>query len=322
MASRKKQISRKKRRVGVEIEFTGLPVRKVAEQVAAVLGGMLNVRTDYDIQVQDTQLGDCVVEVDFALLKRLGQARAEAEQKPGVIDQWSEEMLAGLARQVTPCEIVTDPIAFSRVAELDDLMDALRQAGARGTDDALMYAFGVHFNPEVTGLDVADILPTMQAFAILHDWLLIHMQIDPVRRIVPFIRPWPAEYVEQILATDYQPDITTLIDDYLAHNPTRNRALDLLPLFAHIDAERVHATVGDDKTKSRPTYHYRLANCRIGDPQWRLSDEWQQWLLIESLAQDRDKLAMLSDAYRQILGRVTGDWFADWPSQVDRWMKD
>lgn len=312
--------SHNQRRVGVEVEFAGLPVQTVAEQVVAVLGGDLTVHTDYEIQVSSTRLGDCTVEVDFALLKRLGQARTEAEQEPGLIEQWSEDMLAAVARQVTPCEIVTAPIEFAQVVELDPLMEALRQAGAQGTDDALVYAFGVHFNPEVTGLDVSDILPTMQAFALLHDWLLVHMQVDWVRRIAPFIRPWPAEYVAHILAPDYQPDITTLIDDYLTHNATRNRALDLLPLFAHIDAERVNAAVGDDKTKPRPTYHYRLANCRISDPEWRISAEWQPWLLIESLAQDTTKRAAMSQAYRQVLAQMTGDLFAEWPQQVKQWL--
>ncbi len=308
------------RHVGVEIEFAGLPVHQVAEHIVSVLGGTLKVHTDYEIQVCTTALGDCTVEVDFALLKRLGQARAEAEQDVGLIEQWSEDMLAAVARQLTPCEIVTAPIQFAQIVELEPLMQALRQAGAQGTDDALVYAFGVHFNPEVTGLEVADILPTMQAFALLHAWLLVRMQVDWVRRLAPFIRPWPDEYVARILAADYQPDITTLIDDYLAHNATRNRALDLLPLFAHIDAERVNAAVGDDQTKPRPTYHYRLANCRIGDPEWRLSAEWQPWLLIESLAQDTAKRAAMSEAYCQVLGQMTGDLFADWPGQVQQWM--
>lgn len=309
------------RRVGVEIEFAGLPVEAAADRVVAVLGGTKTVRTDYVIEIGDTDLGEFLVEVDFELLKRLGQARAEAEQAPGVVDQWSEEMLASLARQVTPCEIVTAPIRFDRVTELDTLMDALRQAGARGTDDALVYAFGVHFNPEVTGLDVNDILPTMRAFAVLHDWLLVRLQIDPVRRLVPFIKPWPAAYVARILASDYRPDMSRLIDDYLEHNPTRNRALDMLPLFAHLDRDRVRAAVEDDKVKSRPTYHYRLSNCRIGDPEWRLSDEWRQWLAIEALAGDSEKLAAMSEAYLELLGRTVGDLFADWSGKVERWMR-
>ncbi|OBX33760.1 putative amidoligase enzyme [Halomonas elongata] len=40
-----------------------------------------------------------------------------------------------------------------------------------------------------------------------------------------------------MLDPDYQPDLRTLIDDYLEYNPTRNRELDLLPLFAYLDPE-------------------------------------------------------------------------------------
>ena len=38
-----------------------------------------------------------------------------------------------------------------------------------------------------------------------------------------------------MLDAGYGPDLGALIDDYLAANPTRNRALDLLPLFAELD---------------------------------------------------------------------------------------
>ncbi|MDX1605984.1 MAG: amidoligase family protein, partial [Candidatus Competibacterales bacterium] len=67
--------SAQSRRVGVEIEFSGLSVRTAAEQVAGTFGGALAPRTPYEIAVTGTTLGDFQVEVDFALLKRLGQAR-------------------------------------------------------------------------------------------------------------------------------------------------------------------------------------------------------------------------------------------------------
>lgn len=307
----------RKGRVGVEIEFSGLSVATAAGIVAATFGGEPRARTEYEIEVHRTELGDFRVEVDFALLKRLAQTRADSGEAPGL----PEDLLATLARQVAPCEIVTGPIARERIGELDRLAAALRRAGARGTDDALVYAFGVHFNPELPEITVTDVLAHMRAFALLHDWLLVQLGVDVVRRLTPFIRPWPARYLMLILESGYEPDQAGLIDDYLDHNPTRNRALDMLPLFAHLDPRRVAAVVDDPHVKARPTFHYRLSNCRIGDPGWRPSREWRYWLTIESLAAQTQVLAAMSRDYLQLARRPLGDLFAEWPLRTERWLQ-
>ena len=268
-----------------------------------------------------TTLDDFRVELDVALLKRLGQARIDAEQAPGVVGQLSEDVLAAVARRLAPCEIVSSPLPFDRMAELDRLIEALRRAGARGTDDSLVYAFGVHFNPEPPALDCATVLAHMQAFALLHDWLLSRLDVDWVRRLTPFIRPWARPYVELILARDYAPDMERLIDDYLAYNPSRNHALDMLPLFAFLDQHKVRAVVEDPRVQARPTFHYRLANCRVGDPHWRLTDEWQSWLTIEDLAADAHKRAAMSRDYRRLMQRPWGDLFAEWSQRAETWLR-
>lgn len=308
------------RRVGVEIEFSGLPVRAAAELIRTTYGGELHPHTDYEIEVRDSALGDFRVEVDVALLKRFGQARVEAAQAPGLVDQLSEDVLAALARQLAPCEIVTSPLPFDTVGELDRLTATLRQAGAKGTDDALVYAFGVHFNPEPVALDSASLLAHMRAFALLHDWLLSRLDVNWARRLTPFIRPWSRAYVAELLQPAYAPARDRLIDDYLHYNPSRNHALDMLPLFAYLDGPRVWAVVDDPNVKARPTFHYRLSNCRVGDPRWRLSDEWRYWLIVEALAGNPAKLAAMSRDYRRLLCRPWGDLLAEWPERAGRWL--
>ena len=73
----------------------------------------------------------------------------------------------------------------------------------------------------------------------LFDWLRSRCHPDLSRRISPYIEPYPLDYARLILQPDYAPDSGRLIDDYLRHNPTRNRALDMLPVFAHLDEARV-----------------------------------------------------------------------------------
>ena len=65
--------------------------------------------------------------------------------------------------------------------------------------------------------------------------------IDPdmTRRLLSFAEPFPDEYVRLIADDNYWPDLSALIDDYLKWNPSRDRDLDMLPLLAFVDEERV-----------------------------------------------------------------------------------
>ena len=64
------------------------------------------------------------------------------------------------------------------------------------------------------------------------------MAPDSTRAPLGFADPFPIEYARLLAAPDYWPDIPSLIDDYLAFNPTRNRDLDMLPLLLHFDEAR------------------------------------------------------------------------------------
>lgn len=310
------------RRVGVEIELSGITIAKAAEIVSHFFGGELRYLTDYEIEVNSPELGEFRIEVDFALLKKWGKARAETGSAQSVIDQLSEEMLASLAQQIAPSEIVTPPLPWQRVADLDKLVMQLQQAGAKGTDDSLVYAFGVHFNPQAPSLTATSICSYLRAFVLLYDWLQKQAKLDFSRRVSPFINAFPGKYVELILAADYEPDQDQLLDDYLAYNPTRNRALDLLPLLAYIDAPRVYTYVNDSLVKPRPTYHYRLPNSRVGDPAWRLSDEWQQWLILERLVQKPLLIAAMSEDYLSCISNPLNVLKTEWQKRTAQWLND
>ena len=55
-------------------------------------------------------------------------------------------------------------------------------------------------------------------------------------------------------------------------------------------------TVNDERVKARPTFHYRLPDCRVNEPGWSVADAWNRWVYVESLAADTDLLAELIDA--------------------------
>ena len=308
------------RRVGVEIELIGLEVNAIAQLVQNTFGGSLNKETDYEIKVNSDRLGTFRIEVDLALLKEMGQQRKESEDAPGFIDQVSENILASVADKIAPCEIVTAPIPFDAITELDRLVTVLNSAGAKGTEESLMYAFGVHFNPEAPSLQADSLLAYLRSFILLYDWLKERLKIDISRRISPFVNAFPSSYAELILLPSYTPDVTRLIDDYLTHNPTRNRALDMLPLFAHINESQIKEALDDPLVTSRPTYHYRLPNSRLGDPEWRVSDEWQSWLTVERLAQQPEVLRAMAGDYLSMTVNPTTLLTSQWLQRSRGWL--
>jgi hypothetical protein len=50
------------------------------------------------------------------------------------------------------------------------------------------------------------------------------------------------------------------------------------------------APVERELIKPRPAWHYRLPNCLIDDPEWSLARPWSEWVTIERLAADPDRL--------------------------------
>lgn len=137
----------------------------------------------------------------------------------------------------------------------------------------------------------------LKAYLLLSDWLRAIMNVDVTRRVAAFSDPFPSHYVLATVHPDYWPPVQRLIDDYLRSNPTRNRELDMLPMFAWFDEERVRRAVQDNRVKKRPTFHYRLPDANIGREGWSLMLEWNRWRLVEELAEDRERLNRMGAAY-------------------------
>ncbi len=300
------------RRCGVEIEFIGFgSIDEIVAVMREVVGGEVAESSTWHARLTTPTYGDFGIELDFSYLKRQGEREAADADQP---DRSSLEARANaifndvvdaVARTVVPWEVVAPPLPLSQLSTLDAVVTALREAGARGTRHSPAYAFGVHFNPELPALDADTIRRHLQAFMCLREWLRDSGGIDLTRRITPYIDDFPSDYALRICAADYGPDLATLISDYLSANPTRNRALDMLPLFAHLDEELVRRAVDDDRVNARPTFHYRLPNCEIDDPSWALATPWADWCKVEALAADTELLAATCRAYRENTERLT-----------------
>lgn len=309
------------RRVGVEIEFSGLAPSAILDAVTGALGGEVHRETRFEYRIHDTSAGDLILELDAAYLKDLARS-AQQDEARSELGRLTDDVLAGAAQAVVPWEIVTEPIPMERLPELEPLVAALRRAGARGTRHSPWYAFGLHLNPEMPALDAGTILAYLRSYTCLYDWLVDREQLDPSRKwFTPYIETFDAAYIELILEDDYAPAVDRLIDDYLDANPTRNKSLDMLPLFCHLDPERVRARVDDPRIKARPALHYRLPNCDIDHEGWSLAVPWGHWLEVEYLAADTQRLRRACRAFRRELGRAGPRLFKSrWIEQCESWL--
>ena len=295
LPDKKLNFEHQERRVGVEIEFAGLDAQGAAQSVVDVFGGRLEVENPFRVSVHDTTIGTFRVELDANFLQeeryREVLESVGITSTDGLLEDRIESALGKVAATVVPMEICSPPVPLSQLDKVETLREHLHNAGALGTGHSALYAFGMQFNPEVVSLDVNYILHVLQSFLVQFDELCAEARIDLTRRLFPFVRPFEKEFFDFFCNGDYAPDMDDFIDDYLRLNPTRNRPLDLLPLLAYIDENRVMAKASEPQLiKPRPTFHYRLPDCRIDQTEWRIEHEWRRWLRIEQLANDSNRL--------------------------------
>ncbi|MBP2300252.1 amidoligase family protein [Azospirillum picis] len=297
------------RRVGVELEFADLDAPSAAACVHELFGGTVTRENPHRCTVSGTTLGDFTVELDM---------RSAHPGKGGaaVLDPL-RPLWGNIGSLVMPFEIAAPPVSFDRLPDLEALVAALRARGAAGTDASPLFAFGLHFNPEVARTDGNYVLDHLKAFLVLAPWLRREIRVDPTRRLSGFIAAFPPAYAARVADPGYRPELGGLIDDYLADNPTRNRELDLFPLFAFLDRDRLAAAMQDPHIRPRPTFHYRLPNARLSDPAWSLAADWNRWVTVERLAADRGLLDRLGADYR---AAVEAQALGTWPEAVDAFL--
>jgi len=232
------------------------------------------------------------------------------------------EWVVSMATEIVPLEVVCPPVAITELRRLDRMVECLREAGALGTQQALHYAFGLHLNPELPGLDALTISRYLKAYALAQDWLLVAHRVDLARRITPYIDVYPRAYLRRVLSYDDDVMLDTLVEDYLHHNPSRNRALDMLPLFKQLRPALIEARVDDERVKARPTFHYRLPNCEIERADWYLDSSWNIWCVVEQLADDPDLLQELAGQWMEYEGKIINFGRPTWHATLHKLHRD
>ncbi len=308
------------RRVGFELEFAGLDLEEVADALVESLSGTVKPETRAECTVSTQDLGDFKVELDWQQGKLLAEDRLQTLREETGEEHPEDPLMDWItttASQIVPMEVVCPPVPADRLDELVPMVEMLRDKGAIGTRGSPIYAFGVHINPELPDDSAATVAAYLKAFCVTQDWLIRKHEVDLSRRITPYIDIYPKQYIHDVLAYTDEVTMDEIITDYLKHNPTRNRALDMTPLFKYLDETRIERELADDRINARPTFHYRLPNCHIEQADWSLMDSWSIWCVLEHLVADPEKLNTMQDLWRQQDQSITLFDTPEWHEQLD-----
>lgn len=308
------------RKVGVEIELSGLSYDELVDHASRLLEGTPELASRYVTKLE-TKAGTFTIELDSDPIKDLDLDDERMPQSIRDLGNHAMDVIDFAAERIVPLEIVGPPLAFTRVELIEHLVDELRELGAEGSREAIYFAFGLQLNPELPDLEPSTIVRYLQAFAALYDWLKSRHQLDISRKFTTYIEPWSSRYTDKLMAEDYAPDQASLMKDYLHFNPTRNKALDLLPLFAHLDSDLLKDYVDDPRIKSRPTLHYRLPDCDIDNPRWHFSTVWNDWVVLEQIANHPEHLKELRELFRKAQTFSLHNLTHSWRETTDQWLK-
>jgi len=314
------------RRVGFEIEFGGITLEQAVDAVVKNFGGAPYRTNKYSQGVADSQHGNFIIELDSLFLK--DKYYEKYLEKIGInLEEYVEvstveDFLANAAAFLVPHEVITPPIPLDCLGEIEKLKTTLYEQRAKGTGASIRYAFGLHMNAETPSFEVNVILSYLRAFFLLYEWINDQSEIDFTRQLLPYIKPFPEQYVNLVLDYSYRPAMDRFIADYLFYNPTRNRPLDLTPLLAMIDEQTViKGIVEKNLLKKRPAFHYRLPNCLIDEPLWTIAGEWNLWVKVEKLAADQEKIALMCADYQETKSSLLDYLLDEWPLKVDLWIR-
>jgi hypothetical protein len=308
------------RRVGVEIELSGMSFSDLVTRLSDYLGGEAGARAYYEIAV-DTPDGAYLAELDSAPVKALDDYDRSLPEPLAQLRNGAKDLFEAAAERVVPLEVVTPALPFSRLSRVNGLCDHLREHGALGSRHAVYFAFGCQLNPELPAYDGDTLLAYMRAFAGLYPWLRERQQLDFSRKLTTYISPWPRPYLELLSDPAYHPPLEQLIIDHLEYNPTRNRALDLLPLWGHLRPDILWQCVDDQRIKARPTLHYRLPDCDLDNPEWSFAHVWNDWVAVEALAADEARLKEFMTAFRRSLAPGRDNGRRDWVEECEQWVR-
>lgn len=297
------------RKIGIEIEYYGLDITASTKLLKDLFDGNIVHTNTSQAQVKDSDIGDIKIELDASLAHKMSDYASQNKENAIIqsLDKIGNELLRLSA---VPVEIVFPPVDVETVKKLDTMISLLQKKGAQGTQDNALFAFGVHLNIETHETNVEYYRDILLSFFLLQIWLAKKTRQDYSRIISGYNKIYSHEFGVGLMDKNFK-TLPDLISFYISQVPDRNYALDMYPLWVHL-----HQDMFDNKkqklVKARPTFHYRLPDCKLGQEGWSFSQEYNLWLQVESLAKDKKRLQEIADSYRKNIKSLTDPLGGKW----------
>jgi hypothetical protein len=309
------------RTVGFELEFGALGLEEVSAIIIDLYGGERKETNRFLMKVVNTRVGDFQLKMDSRIMTEkqyeplLSFVGINPENEDAV------DFVESLFSKIIPYELGTPAVPIDQISEFEKLRLELFKHKAKGTRNSILTAFATHINAEIPACNAETLLAYIRSFVILYHWIFDKLEIHITRRVYSFISPFPDDYVELVLRPHYHPDIETLIEDYHKHNPDRNRPLDMYPVFAWLKSDTVKQFTNTGNVKPRPTFHYRLPNSEVDQPDWCLAEEWNTWIKVEFLASKPDALRELGQEYIDMKANTFMNFSGRWSERMENWLR-
>jgi hypothetical protein len=267
------------RHVGVEVEFLGPSAKVAAAALLRDLGGVAEPEDPHAIKICGTRLGNLSVELDLRHVHPTRHPNLNVR-----LSRRASAILGTLVSPFVPREFITAPLPAAQIGAVDEALASLRSVGARGWGTIFLNSLSLHFNIDPPSLDARTLTAFLKAFLLVGDDLRRETTRGRLRLALALPPDYPQSYKDRVLAPEYWPSLADFTEDYLAANPTRQRALDLLPVLAFLNETQVRRALPQEKIGPRPVFHYRLPHAYLSDPDWSILPDWYNWLKVERLA--------------------------------------
>jgi hypothetical protein len=209
-------------RTGIEVEFAGMTPEKAASVVARAIGGKIVKRTTPIKTTVDRILADGTKVYKEALMTHYiieGSRIGEVDLKPEN-NQTSDFEDLDLSKVIV--ELVTEPIRYSQIPDLQRALNALRAAGATGTSPTTAVSAQVNaeiaeggYEKAISQNNIDSVVNLLRAYMKPEHRKMIreHLRAPEIRQ--PFVGDYSPGFMTKLLNPSYRPTARELYDDYI-----------------------------------------------------------------------------------------------------------
>lgn len=270
-------------RVGLEVELGGLKEKQIVEILRKTLGATVEEKAKEYEYIDPVTKKKVKASWSTYKIKAPGMARIHVKPEPNSMDNGD---LAKAMRETTTFEIITDPYNYEQVQKFQKALDALKAAGAVGTNSDMPVSIQVNVemidekNPKVA---IDDILSILRNYYRPEHYEQISAEVPLPKSREAYVGPYSPGMMERLFTEGYAPTFEEFYDDffyrqsaeYLEYEGAWTDSIDEVEAFIKANLKK------DDFTKILKVFKWndvRISSLLIGNR----PDTWMSKYLLDS----------------------------------------